>query len=498
MTAPRFVVVGRGTRPAQTLGTFTLVVDMWDDFHFKTLFSLFYGLGSDATEVGEVKIASRGMKEFDPHTVLPSSFSHLESKYFALGQGREFYENIMALGEDIGAAALKSMRDVASDSAALAIAKKEAVFSTSLLRSVPLEIVHTQFQRIAAGKPTLTAYDFEYEAEHKTDSLPPLSIGFEITPNTTPPTNLHVLIGANGVGKSQLMRKLVAAATRSSDSVGRIVNTMEPIRTETASDFIFTNILHVAFSAFDLHAEEIETTSSSPRLHSIGLPAADSPTLTDQFVDGLRICSRGPRRSRWLEAVATLAHADRILIEYDLPQLLVSRETFDSSAAIALFDSMSSGHKIAVLTVTRVIELAEEQSLILIDEPETHLHPPLLSALIRSLSDLIIDRNAVAVIATHSPVILQEVPASCVWMLQRSGSSIRAERPQTETFGESVSRLTSEVFGLDVNRTGYTSVLQRLLHETGDSESVLGDLGGQLGSEGRFVLSSLEASRGDE
>jgi hypothetical protein len=38
--------------------------------------------------------------------------------------------------------------------------------------------------------------------------------------------------------------------------------------------------------------------------------------------------------------------------------------------------------------------------------------PPLLAAMMRALSDLLVDRNGVAVVATHSPVVLQEVPAS--------------------------------------------------------------------------------------
>ena len=71
---------------------------------------------------------------------------------------------------------------------------------------------------------------------------------------------------------------------------------------------------------------------------------------------------------------------------------------------------MSSGHAIVFMTITRLVEKVDERSLVLLDEPESHLHPPLLSALIRALSDLLVSRNAIAIIATHSPVVLQEVP----------------------------------------------------------------------------------------
>ncbi len=88
-----------------------------------------------------------------------------------------------------------------------------------------------------------------------------------------------------------------------------------------------------------------------------------------------------------------------------------------------LFRRLSSGHKIVLLTLTRLVETVQERSLVLFDEPESHLHPPLLSSFIRAVSDLLINRNGVGIIATHSPVILQEVPRACVWKLRRNGAS---------------------------------------------------------------------------
>ncbi len=118
----------------------------------------------------------------------------------------------------------------------------------------------------------------------------------------------------------------------------------------------------------------------------------------------------------------------------------------------ALFRRLSSGHKIVLLTITRLVETVVERTIVLLDEPEAHLHTHLLAAFIRALSDLLIQQNGVAIIATHSPVVLQEVPKSCVWKLRRSGSVSKAERPEYETFGENVGILTREVFGLEVTK----------------------------------------------
>jgi predicted ATP-dependent endonuclease of OLD family len=95
----------------------------------------------------------------------------------------------------------------------------------------------------------------------------------------------------------------------------------------------------------------------------------------------------------------------------------------------------------------------------LLDEPEAHLHPPLLSAFIRALSDLLVNRNGVAIIATHSPVVLQEVPKICVWKIWRNGREVVVERPEIETFAENVGILTRKVFGLEVANSGFHKLL---------------------------------------
>jgi ATPase subunit of ABC transporter with duplicated ATPase domains len=157
--------------------------------------------------------------------------------------------------------------------------------------------------------------------------------------------------------------------------------------------------------------------------------------------------------------------------------------------ADGLFEKLSSGHAIVLLTVTKLVELVDEKTLVLMDEPEGHLHPPLLSALIRSLSDLLIKRNGVAIIATHSPVILQEVPSSCVWKLERAGAIAVAERPRIETFGENVGTLTSEVFKLEVTAAGFHKLLTDAIQKSGgDYEGILNRFSHQLGAEARAIV----------
>lgn len=502
MNKPLFNVVDRGGWPVREGGTFTLVTDNWDDYHFKTSYFLYFWTGEKAVEVGAVKIAPRAMAKHDPHTELPPTFDQLNDSFYSLGQEREYYETLLRLPNGAGLAALRSLRDVAAEPSILEDVREEEAFLTSLLRNLPLRTVTTQFRRIVDGLPPLTPYKFSYSSSVQPDRMPaphPLRLELSVTPGDMPPTNVHVLIGANGVGKSQLLRDFAAAAEGSDEALGAFKDELSAGDAGVA-DFPFTNAVHVAFSAFDRQDTQMPNSSTGRvEVHRVGLSDKDSASLEEQFIKGLEVCASGRRAARWQVAIDTLSNADSILAETLIRDVIGLAEDTRGVRARAIFSGMSSGHKIVVLTVTRLIQYVEERSLVLIDEPENHLHPPLLSALTRAISDLVIDRNGVAIVATHSPVVLQEVPRSCSWMLQRSGANIRASQLPTETFGESVSRLTSEVFRLDVNRTGFNQVLQRMLDQHGGSaRDVLEALSEQLGGEGRFILSALEYQRGEE
>ena len=190
------------------------------------------------------------------------------------------------------------------------------------------------------------------------------------------------------------------------------------------------------------------------------------------------------RKARWQKAVQTLAN-DPLFAEAEVESLLDLSEQEWEPAAEHFYSRLSSGHKIVLLTITRLVELVDERTLVLLDEPEGHLHPPLLSACMRALADLLIHRNGVAIIATHSPVVLQEVPKSCVSILRRSGSRSACGRPEIETFGENVGILTREVFGFEVTTSGFHNLLRQAVDQHQNYEAAIAHFNDQVGAEGR-------------
>lgn len=213
--------------------------------------------------------------------------------------------------------------------------------------------------------------------------------------------------------------------------------------------------------------------------------------LTEDFIASVKACASGQkRRERWRRALRTL-ESDPIFEEADVTALLALNLDDVGRSVSRLFRRLSSGHKIVLLTITKLVESVDERTLVLMDEPEAHLHPPLLAALIRAVSDLLTNRNGAAIVATHSPVVLQEVPRSCVWKLRRQGGGAVIERPEIETFAENVGRLTHEVFGLEVTRSGFYKMIADAISAGDDFDDMMINSMTNSGSRGEPSLACV-------
>jgi hypothetical protein len=182
---------------------------------------------------------------------------------------------------------------------------------------------------------------------------------------------------------------------------------------------------------------------------------------------------------------------------------LVSDEWVDGPAngtaaeAQAWFRQCSTGYKIALLVVYGLVARLERRSLVLFDEPETHLHPPLLSAMMHALR-LVLERyESSALVATHSPVVVQECLARHVHVVRREGASVAVRPVTSETFGESIGLITAQVFGMESNATDFHTVLDELIrkHKTLEAIEKL-FLGGVMSNQARAYVMSRLAEEG--
>ncbi|RRR77029.1 ATP-binding protein [Streptomyces sp. RP5T] len=426
--------------------------------------------------------------------------------WFSLGQDDEYYVNIAALGNEIRIFILTALGDVAYDPDAFTVAMEHAVTQTSLLRTVTSVTVEQQFRRIARGGARLgRGYDYQYVGPRSADGHSRTSLDFVVDPLSVPPSNIHVLIGRNGVGKTTLLREIARAAVRvdQADDGSRFW----PRGTAPSGALMLANVVSISFSAFDPFAHFVDQRPDGlVSFEYVGLhiragahdERKSHTDLAAEFSGSLAAIHSSGRTERWARAISGLM-TDPAFAASSVPRLVddmagTGPDTFTHEGPQRVFVELSSGHASVLLILTRLVELVAEQTLVLLDEPESHLHPPLLSAFIRTLSQLLADRNGVAIIATHSPVVLQEVPRLSVWKLIRHGR-LRAERPSIETFGENVGVLTREVFGLEVRQSGFLATLQAAVDQLDTYEQVLQHFGGQLGSEAKGIVQILLADK---
>lgn len=415
----------------------------------------------------------------------------------------------------MAAEVLRSLGDVVYDKNRLALAENEKSFTTSLLRTIDISTINHQFRRIINGEAPLTDFNFLFKRP-PSEKYSGIEIQFKVNTNSKPPSNIHILIGRNGVGKTTLLNSMIDALIPREEGIretGFFANPIFPgIFTELPKDY-FSGLVSVSFSAFDPFnpPNDKNEIDSEIRYCYVGLKKREQgqndidqwslkgkSELCQDLISSLNLClSLTAKKNRWINAVKKL-ESDLNFADMNLCHLVdryekdLSKENTEfSHYSSKLFNKMSSGHAIVLLTITKLIEKVEEKTLVLIDEPESHLHPPLLSAFTRALSDLLLNRNGVAIVATHSPVVLQEVPKSCVSIIDRTRLITKVYTPENETFAENVGTLTREVFRLEVSKSGFHDLLERSVSEGKSYDQINKEYSHQLGIEGKALLRSM-------
>lgn len=435
--------------------SFSLTTNTWDDYGTKCLFLLTYHAAIDKTaSIGAVKILQRGKDT----TSIPREFdeSGIGDEFISLGQDIEYYENLLKhCGREVAESVLLSLRDITWQPPLAASFEPTSAYRNALLRDNSAYKALRFGQSIIFEQPIDESFSFTYRAEIP-GATNPFEVEISLDEKDKVPGRIVSIIGRNAVGKTRFLASLA------NDLVQLAQSSKETIQKREDRFFgqrpIFTRVITVSYSAFDKFSRPKSQHASyvycGIRSEKGGLSRSH---LLDTYKANLSRITESSRTHEWISYMQRILGDSSQVLSDQLSAEAAGDDTTDESLSL-----LSSGQSILAHFVTALVAWIQPNSLILFDEPETHLHPNAVASLFGVLNDILKDYSSFAIVATHSPVVIQEIPGKRVVVFRREGNSTTASPLLVESFGENISELTRHVFETNEIPHHYKDVLDGL------------------------------------
>lgn len=461
-----FRVLGRhDPSPLTARPLFLLTTDNWDDFGHQIQFHLSHLAPAGLrTVIGTLKVLQRTSAQdrtmaVATTTILPASFHEFEGNFVSLGQTDEYYKNLYQLMGDSASDVLDALRDIAWHPAFASDFEPTVAFRNAMMRENGAQRARRFGRAWVTGQKITEQPAFDYVgAIEGADS--DVEGHFDFNASDPVPGRIVGIIGRNAVGKTRYMASLgsdLAQISRSSAQTLRIRDDRFP-----GGRPLFTRIIAISYSAFDRFKRPPRDSSSS--YVYCGIRNEKGGLSRSALIDNYRrnqdrIRERG-MQTEWTRHMRTILGDLSKQLTTSLEQEISSAVNSDETLSL-----LSSGQSILAHFVTALMAWIQPNSLVLFDEPETHLHPNAVASLFLVLSQVLKEFDSYAVVATHSPVVIQEIPAKRVLVFQREGNVTTAEPLRVESFGESVTELTRHVFETNEVESLYRRTLRNLSEE---------------------------------
>lgn len=489
---------------------FYLEENDWDDYGFSTTYFLHASkkITTDSNELlGQINIMKKGQTTRDSYLLSKkyknNIFTQLSEEFITISFTIELYQRLHhVLNREqrlCFASSLNLIFDQDSEHYSESLFDDEC-FKISLLRDTTFDsFALKRGKQLLLGKETY--YDLRQQSlnaklSHIENTIKLSFSGISNSENIIDsiPSGIMAFIGKNGSGKSTAiykLAKLIYANPTQRDQMKNDVGTLTP------NDIGVNKLFIISYSPFDNFilpfnqekdykisykknikdqrfifcgirdiVEEFNSVEeSSPndaikviqdRQHEIKLKGIDA--LTEEFKQALNdIYTGGQVKTKiWEKLIknSKVLHPDlfEIIQEFNNPWYTPEIP----------FENLSTGHKFFLHSLAHIIAYIEDNSLLLFDEPENHLHPPLLSFMISQIQIILNQYKSVILIATHSPIILQETFRNNIYIIKRNGDIACVNKPTIETYGESLSSITADVFNLTTDETNYHSAFKDL------------------------------------
>lgn len=494
--AYKFIVRTRGERlVGQPKSIFVVTTDNWDDYSHKVTFALsFIDKDGHESRIGPVKILRRKPSEYKSievllRTTLPGEFTELGEDFISLGQDDDYYIKMQKLFGKQAEAIFTALRDIALQPALSIPFEPNSAFRNALMRENSAHRARRFGKSWALGDPVHEDLAFSYSGEIE-GADHPVDVEFNFDGSDKLPGRVVGIIGRNAVGKTRFLAKLGEdLAQTSRTSAERLAEREQRFPNGRP---LFTRIVTISYSAFDRFKRPPPHNASSYVYCGIrnekGNPSRAA--LVEAYRNNQQRIRDLGRQDDWADYMQTILGDQSDDLSRSLKAEISSENREDEVLSL-----LSSGQAILCHFTTALLAWIQPNSLILFDEPETHLHPNAVASLFLVLAEILKRYDSYAVVATHSPVVIQEIPAKRVIVFRREGNFTTAEELAIESFGESISELTRHVFETIQVDSLYRNTLKRLaIRESADKVMERFPLGLSLSAQA-YLLAQYDKRR---
>ncbi|MGG4046314.1 AAA family ATPase [Paenibacillus favisporus] len=463
-----------------------LSTDDWDDgFVAETLFhATYYSSTGDASFLGDIKIMTtiNGVTR----NVIEDEFTVLDDTYCSLWQELKFYENIRKkMSKNDYDQMFKALRDAAIHKEIGDEFKNDKVFRSSLIRFSDAVKAFKEAKTVFSGAEADKVLKFTYSCRVKnaqSDHI--VDLDFE---NNVLPYRINAFIGKNATGKTKVLASLAG-------QISGIEKGQENFYPDRPS---FSKVIVISYSAFDewykpfdekstdeFETEERESEESDSKKtrkdESVffsyvycGLRTKNgilSPSeIENNFFIAFEEVRRKDREDEWQKIMSNVLEAESLK---EITKMARRNRKGTGNKGKGFSSAFSSGQNILISTMTEVIANIENDSILLFDEPEIHLHPNAIANFMRMIYDILEEFRSYAVLSTHSPLIIQEVPSKHVRVFSRIANTPIVEPLYNECFGENISTITNDVFEVREFESNYKTWFRKLAQKYSKEEII--------------------------
>lgn len=495
---------------------FYLEEDGWNDYHYYTMYHLHATCrltgGTENEYIGYIRIMKIGQEQKESNLVRAVTqgrvFSSLPDDFVSLSLNVSLFKRLHQILDAQKRQDFVEALHVIISPASPLLEKvvRDDCFINSLLRDdASVNGFHMrQIESYMLGKSAF--YDLRQEAitVHFSHVENPVDLKFVCRDDYGKddfskvglPDGVVVFVGKNGSGKSTAMYKL--ARLIHSDPTLRF-SLKESLGEISPSDIGVNKLLIFSYTPFDnfylpgmdeaqllSQLKNLEYEDCSVLFNGIrdmlsemeqraknaqGIPEdgrveticlKPNEALCSEFLIALKyIETAGANREQLWNGFLSACQLHQQNLHDDLDRIISAPE----ESKYEEFAKTATGHKFIIHSIARLIAYIEENSLVLFDEPENHLHPPLLSFYYARVRKIIDSYSSVAFIATHSPVIVQETFSRNVNIVRRLDGKTLISQPQIETYGATITSITTEVFDLTTDKMNTYNVFRRVFEK---------------------------------